>query len=437
MMRSKAPSVLGKRPPRRETFEGSRTLPPSRALSDGAIAALSKEGRPADGTLDPPALLQVVFLTRQETTTPGAARYRLLLSDGRHTRPVMLATNTHHLVEGGALAPNALVRLRVCKSVSVAGKSLLIASDVEPAGENDGVLGTPSPWEERPREETPPPATGGGGSVSSLFTTAGGGAVHLSERGRRRAQQALRETATDPLPPPPLPPCVGPAAAAREAAAAAREAAAREAAAAEAAAAEEAAAEEAAAEEAAAAGTAAAAEAEAADAAAREAAAREAAAREAAAAAAAGEAEAREGAEAGAGGRSRRRRNPASPALKALVGMGFDAEARDQPRSAEISRDQPRIRNVFEAEAAGATLHKTRPRHGQHVHDTGNTFKTRPRHVRDASVGRPRSPRLERRRRTPCDGAAALCASGGGNCRHEPRRWRRGGSRRRRVWRQR
>ena len=166
MMRSKAPSVLGKRPPRLETFEGSRTLPPSRALTDGAIAALSKEGRPADGTLDPPALLQVVFLTRQETTTPGAARYRLLLSDGRHTRPVMLATNNHHLVEGGALAPNALVRLRVCKSVSVAGKSLLIASDVEPAGENDGVLGTPSPWEERPREETPPPgkgvATGGG-----------------------------------------------------------------------------------------------------------------------------------------------------------------------------------------------------------------------------------------------------------------------------------
>ena len=390
MMRSKAPSVLGKRPPRRETFEGGRTLPPSRALTDGAIAALSKEGRPADGTLDPPALLQVVFLTRQETTTPGAARYRLLLSDGRHTRPVMLATNTHHLVEGGALAPNALVRLRVCKSVSVAGKSLLIASDVEPAGENDGVLGTPSPWEERPREETPPPgkgvATGGGGSVSSLFTTAGGGAVHLSERGRRRAQQALRETATDPLPPPPLPPCVGPAAAAREAAAAAREAAAREAAAREAAAAEgvaaeEAAAEEAAAEEAAAAGTAAAAEAEAADAAAREAAAREAAAREAAAAAAAGEAEAREGAEAGAGGRSRRRRKPASPALKALVGMGFDAEARDQPRSAEISRDQPRIRNVFEAEAAGATLHKTRPRHGQQA--------TRSRHVRDTSETRP------------------------------------------------
>ena len=79
-------------------------------LSHGAVAAMSRHDHEAEG-LRP--VLQVAGAPRLVGSSPAAAKYRLVLSDGAHLLQGegVLATSLNHLVADGALRRGSVVRV--------------------------------------------------------------------------------------------------------------------------------------------------------------------------------------------------------------------------------------------------------------------------------------------------------------------------------------
>ena len=76
-------------------------------LSRGAVAAMSEQ--PAALRLRP--VLQVAGAPRLVGSSPAAAKYCLVLSDGAHLLQGVLATSLNHLVADGALRRGSVVRV--------------------------------------------------------------------------------------------------------------------------------------------------------------------------------------------------------------------------------------------------------------------------------------------------------------------------------------
>lgn len=62
-------------------------------------------------TAAPLALLPPAGLKALRAAGDGSTRFRVLLSDGRHSHPAMLATGLSHLVTAGALREGGILRV--------------------------------------------------------------------------------------------------------------------------------------------------------------------------------------------------------------------------------------------------------------------------------------------------------------------------------------
>ncbi|XP_035479247.2 replication protein A 70 kDa DNA-binding subunit isoform X1 [Scophthalmus maximus] len=115
-------------------------------LSEGAIEALSS------GTGGNDAVLQLVNIRKIDGGN-GPARFRVMMSDGRHTlSSFMLSTQLNCIAEEGKLAPNCVCLLkRHVTNVLKDGRRVVIILEIDvikPAEDVAGKIGDPTPYTE-------------------------------------------------------------------------------------------------------------------------------------------------------------------------------------------------------------------------------------------------------------------------------------------------
>ncbi|XP_077422624.1 replication protein A 70 kDa DNA-binding subunit isoform X2 [Vanacampus margaritifer] len=129
-------------------------------LTEGAIEALSS----GNGGND--AVLQLVSIRKIEGGS-GPARFRVMMSDGRHTMSsFMLCTQLNCMAEDNRLAPNCVVLLkRHVTNILKDGRRVVIILEIEvvrPAADVNGRIGNPTPYTDgptkAPAQQAPPPA---------------------------------------------------------------------------------------------------------------------------------------------------------------------------------------------------------------------------------------------------------------------------------------
>ncbi|XP_077397199.1 replication protein A 70 kDa DNA-binding subunit isoform X2 [Festucalex cinctus] len=130
-------------------------------LTEGAIEALSN----GNGGND--AVLQLVSIRKIEGGN-GPIRFRVMMSDGRHTMSsFMLCTQLNCMAEDNLLAPNCVVLLkRHVTNILKDGRRVVIILEIEvlrPAADVNGRIGNPMPYSDGqikapPAQQAPPPA---------------------------------------------------------------------------------------------------------------------------------------------------------------------------------------------------------------------------------------------------------------------------------------
>ncbi|XP_054650224.1 replication protein A 70 kDa DNA-binding subunit [Dunckerocampus dactyliophorus] len=129
-------------------------------LTEGAIEALSS----GNGGND--AVLQLVNIRKIEGGS-GPVRFRVMLSDGRHTMSsFMLCTQLNCMAEDNRLAPNCVCLLkRHVTNILKDGRRVVIILEIEvlkPAEEVNGRIGDPTPYSDgqskAPQQAAPAPA---------------------------------------------------------------------------------------------------------------------------------------------------------------------------------------------------------------------------------------------------------------------------------------
>ncbi|XP_051933461.1 replication protein A 70 kDa DNA-binding subunit isoform X1 [Hippocampus zosterae] len=129
-------------------------------LTDGAIEAL------AGGSEVNDAILQLVSIRKIEGGN-GPVRYRVMMSDGRHTMSsFMLCTQLNFMAEENLLAPNCLVLIkRHVTNTLKDGRRVVIILETEvlkPAADVKGRIGNPTPYSDgqakAPQQAAPPAA---------------------------------------------------------------------------------------------------------------------------------------------------------------------------------------------------------------------------------------------------------------------------------------
>ncbi|XP_071381373.1 replication protein A 70 kDa DNA-binding subunit-like isoform X2 [Centroberyx affinis] len=152
-------------------------------LTEGAAEALFKGSEVTN------PVLQVLNI-RQISSSSGPPRFRLIMSDGRHSlSSFLLATQLNRLAEQGLLVPHCVCVLKKTVTNTLSdGRRVVIVMDMEvmkSAEETGGVIGTPTPYKaddkmSSPRKSapstsipsSPPPATVPGPSPSPKFNRA-------------------------------------------------------------------------------------------------------------------------------------------------------------------------------------------------------------------------------------------------------------------------
>ncbi|XP_061682603.1 replication protein A 70 kDa DNA-binding subunit isoform X2 [Syngnathoides biaculeatus] len=130
-------------------------------LTEGAIEALSS------GNCGNDAVLQLVSIRKIEGGS-GPARFRVMMSDGRHTMSsFMLCTQLNYMAEDNQLAPNCIILLkRHVTNILKDGRRVVIILDIEvvtPAADVNGRIGNPTPYSDgqikAPQQAAPPMAS--------------------------------------------------------------------------------------------------------------------------------------------------------------------------------------------------------------------------------------------------------------------------------------
>ncbi|XP_061538402.1 replication protein A 70 kDa DNA-binding subunit isoform X1 [Phycodurus eques] len=128
-------------------------------LTEGAIEALSS------GNCGNDAVLQLVSIRKIEGGS-GPARFRVMMSDGRHTMSsFMLCTQLNCMAEDNQLSPNCIVLLkRHVTNILKDGRRVVIILEIEvltPAADINGRIGNPTPYSDgqiKPPQQAAPPA---------------------------------------------------------------------------------------------------------------------------------------------------------------------------------------------------------------------------------------------------------------------------------------
>ncbi|XP_030008767.1 replication protein A 70 kDa DNA-binding subunit isoform X2 [Sphaeramia orbicularis] len=123
-------------------------------LTEGAIEALS------NGNGGNEAVLQLVNIRKIDGGN-GPARFRVMMSDGRHTMTsFMLCTQLNYMAEENTLAPNCICLLkRHVTNILKDGRRVVIILEIDvlkPASEVAGKIGDPTPYTEGQAKGTQP-----------------------------------------------------------------------------------------------------------------------------------------------------------------------------------------------------------------------------------------------------------------------------------------
>ncbi|XP_066303050.1 replication protein A 70 kDa DNA-binding subunit-like isoform X1 [Branchiostoma lanceolatum] len=130
-------------------------------LHEGSIQEIANGGSPKS------PVLQVLGIKKiQSAGAQGSERYRLLLSDGKHTQSsAMLATQQNHLVNSGQLQNNCVIRLEkyICNTIQD-NRRVLIMLEVQVLGNPPNKIGNPTPVNLAAGGNAPAPAQNAFGS---------------------------------------------------------------------------------------------------------------------------------------------------------------------------------------------------------------------------------------------------------------------------------
>lgn len=115
-------------------------------LSEGAIETLTM------GSQHPDAVLQLLNIRKMDATT-GPPRFRIMMSDGRHTMSYfMLSTQLNRMAEDALLTPNCVCLLKKSvMNILKDGRRVVVILDIEvvkPAKDVPGKIGDPTPFVE-------------------------------------------------------------------------------------------------------------------------------------------------------------------------------------------------------------------------------------------------------------------------------------------------
>jgi hypothetical protein len=156
------PPARGSGDARRETLETSRTAPAlnhpdaegdtaqnaapgmrvGQGLASGGVEALWR-----NDSRDAPVRVQLIGVTQLGAST-GAVRYRVCVSDGRHSVSAGLVTKLNPLVSAGHARMHSLVEIGEWERLAVHGKPALLLKALYVVRQCEGVLGSPTPLAE-------------------------------------------------------------------------------------------------------------------------------------------------------------------------------------------------------------------------------------------------------------------------------------------------
>ncbi|XP_078679750.1 replication protein A 70 kDa DNA-binding subunit-like isoform X2 [Branchiostoma floridae x Branchiostoma belcheri] len=130
-------------------------------LHEGTIQEIANGGSPKS------PVLQVLGIKKiQSAGAQGSERYRLLLSDGKHTQSsAMLATQQNHLVNSGQLEQHCVIRLEkyICNTIQD-NRRVLIMLEVQVLGNPKIKIKNPTPVNQAGGGSAPAPVQNGGSS---------------------------------------------------------------------------------------------------------------------------------------------------------------------------------------------------------------------------------------------------------------------------------